>query len=51
MLFFSGEKFYGFSSLLGMLVPKWEPTPCYNDAYSVGTPKWAFWGERLAKTL
>ena len=21
------------------------PTPCYNDAYSVGTPKWAFWGK------
>ena len=19
------------------------PTPCYNDAYSVGTPEWALW--------
>ena len=28
---------------LGMLVAKWVPTPCYNDAYSVGTPKWALW--------
>ena len=25
-----------------MLVAKWEPTPCYHDAYSVGTPNWAF---------
>ena len=29
--------------LLDMLVAKWVPTPCYNDAYPVGTPKWAFW--------
>ena len=28
---------------LGMLVAKWVPTPCYLDAYLVGTPKWAFW--------
>ena len=33
----------GFSIPLGMLVAKWVPTPCYNDAYSVGTPKWALW--------
>ena len=33
----------GFSLPLGMLVAKWVPTPCYNDAYSVGTPKWALW--------
>ena len=26
-----------------MLVAKREPTPGYYDAYSVGTPKWAFW--------
>ena len=26
-------------SLLEMLVAKWEPTPCYRDAYSVGIPK------------
>ena len=32
-----------FSVLLGMLVAKREPTPCYRDAYSVDTPKWAFW--------
>ena len=36
---------------LGMLVATWVPTPCYNDAYSVGTPKWGIWGERLAKAL
>ena len=28
--------------LLDMLVGKREPTPCYRDAYSVGTPKWAY---------
>ena len=33
----------GIFVLLGMLVAKWVPTPCYIDAYSVGTPKWAFW--------
>ena len=32
----------GFSIPLDMLVAKWVPTPCYNDAYSVGTPRWAF---------
>ena len=32
-----------FSKPLGMLVAKWVPTPCYDDAYSVGTPKWASW--------
>ena len=35
----------GFSLLLDMLVAKWVPTPCYRDAYSVGTPNWAFWGK------
>ena len=30
-----------FSVPLGMLVAKWVPTPCCNDAYSVGIPKWA----------
>ena len=38
------------SVLLGMLVAKWVPTPCYRDAYLVGTPKWAFLGERLAES-
>ena len=33
----------GFSIPLGMLEASWVPTPCYNDAYSVGTPKWALW--------
>ena len=33
----------GFSVPLGMLVAKWVPTPCCDDAYSVGTPKWALW--------
>ncbi len=27
--------------LLDMQVAKWEPTPCYRDAYSVGIPKGA----------
>ena len=31
--------------LLDMLVAKWEPIPCYRDAYSVGTLNWAFRGE------
>ena len=34
--------------LLDMLVAKRDPTPCYHDAYSVGTPKWAFWGATLS---
>ena len=42
LLFFPRVWFLGFSLPLGMLVAKWVPTPCYNDAYSVGTPKWAF---------
>ena len=33
----------GFSILLGMLVAEWVPTPCNNDAHSLGTPKWALW--------
>ena len=36
-----------------MLVTKREPTPGYNDAFSVGTPKWAFWektGQKHRKT-
>ena len=31
---------YSFSK--SMRVAKWEPTPCYRDAFSVGTPNWAF---------
>ena len=34
----------GIFVLLGMLVATWVPTPCYNDAYSEGTPRWA-WGK------
>ena len=30
--------FFGLFIPLGMLVAKWVPTPCYNDAYLVGTP-------------
>ena len=33
----------GFSLPLGMLVAKWVPTPCCNDAYSDFTPEWALW--------
>ena len=32
--------FMGVSIPLGMLVAKWVLTPCCNDAFSVGTPKW-----------
>ena len=39
--FFKGMVLFVFV-LLDMLVAKWEPTPCYHDAYSVGTPNWAF---------
>ena len=35
----------GIFVLLDMLVAKWVPTPCCNDAYSVGTPKWALCGK------
>ena len=28
---------------LGMLAAEREPTPCYHDAYSVGTPNGAYW--------
>ena len=31
----------GLSIPLDMFVAKWEPTPCYRDAYSVGIPKGA----------
>ena len=31
--------------LLDMLVAKWEPTPCYRDAYSVGIPNRACGGK------
>ena len=39
----------GFLLPLGMLVAKWVPTPCYRDAYLVGTPKWACWGKDWLK--
>ena len=42
LLFFQGKVFY-YSLLLDMLVAGREPTPCYRDAYSVGTPNRAFW--------
>ena len=35
----------GVSIPLGMLVAKWVPTPCCNDAYSVGISNRAF-GEK-----
>ena len=41
--------FLGICIQLGMLVAKWVPTPCYNDAYSVGTPKWALWRKNWLK--
>ena len=33
----------------GYAVAYWEPTPCYHDAYSVGTPFGAF-GVRVWQT-
>ena len=45
---------FGLFIPLGMLVAKWVPTPCYNNAYLVGTPKWAFWEkgwQRHCKTM
>ena len=32
-----------------MLVAKWEPAPCYHDAYLVGFPKGGIWGGRAGK--
>ena len=54
---FLGNKSYSFSEStavvfllpLGMLVAKWVPTPSNNDAYSVGTPRWALWGKGWLK--
>ena len=49
LCFFCGKHFTLFqgmvlfvSVLLDMLVAKWKPIPCYHDAFSVGTPNWAF---------
>ena len=42
MLYFGSMVSY-FCTLLGLPVAMWEPTPCYRDANSVGTPKWACW--------
>ena len=39
--FFQGKVSF-ISVLLHMFVAKREPTPCYRDAYSVGTPNRAF---------
>ena len=55
---FWGNKLYsffrsivlGFSSLLGVQVTKWVPTPCHNDAYSVGTPK-GHYGRNAGKNI
>ena len=41
LLFFQG-KVSQICLPLGILVAKREPTPCYHDAYSVGTPNRAF---------
>ena len=40
--FFQGMVLFSYA-LLSMLEAHWEPTPCYRDAYSVGTPNWASW--------
>ena len=57
LVYFLGNMLYsffksiivGFSIPLGMLVANWVPTPCYNDAFLVGTPKWALWGKGWLK--
>ena len=41
LLFFQGKVSF-ISVLLGMLVTEREPTLCFCDGYSVGTPNWAF---------
>ena len=48
-ILYSFFKSLGFFIPLDMLVAKWVPTPCCNDAYSVGTPKWASWGKGWQK--
>ena len=45
---FSMSMVFGFCLPLGMLVAKREPTPCYHDAYSVGTPNRTFRGRGKA---
>ena len=40
--FFQGKDSY-FCTLLGIPLVQREPTPCYRDAYSVDTPRWAYW--------
>ena len=54
---FLGNKFYffksivmGFSLPLGMLAAKWVPTPCSNDAYSVGTLN-GHYGRKAGKSI
>ena len=44
-VFFQGTAFFCWI-LLDMLVAKREPTPCYRDAHSAGTPKWSYWVKR-----
>ena len=52
-VFFKKKKGYLVHLLLDLQVAKREPTSCYDDAYSVGTPEWAFWvkyGQTHCKT-
>ena len=54
---FFGRKLYSFSKgmvsyfclLLGMLVAKWKPTPCYRDAFSVDYPSGLVGGKAWQK--
>ena len=50
-LFFRYGFFFTFSLPLGMLVAEREPTPCYHDAYSVGTLTGLFWGKTGKNTV
>ena len=42
--------FFHFSCPLNMLVARREPTPCYNDAYSVGIPN-IYFGRKAGKNI
>ena len=49
MLFLQEYGLFLWCMLLSMLVTERKRTPGYCDAYSVGTPQWAFWVKRGLK--
>ena len=42
-LYFFQGLYSGFFTTAGYVAAEWVPTPCCNDACSVGTPNWALW--------